>query len=245
MRNQLRDQVHAALTEARTAHPDLPDPAAIEPGASQRVLDRVEAIDRARRVSGGAIPFLIGNAGAAFTDPVNLATLPFGAPARLAGSMGVRILRAALIEGGIAGASQAVTELGAVPYRRELGVESNAPGDILAAAAGGAVLGGAFRALVEGVIALRGGRLSQAERDAIVAGARADADHESNPLGAARAPEHEAPHRSRQDVPGEQQEQEHLVPRGHDHDGQHHQQQQDWHWQQQLPQRHLRRVARP
>ena len=192
LRGQLRDQVHAALTEARTTHPDLPDPATIEPGANQRVLDRVEAIDRARRVSGGAIPFLIGNAAAAFTDPINLATLPFGAPARLAGSMGVRILRAALIEGGIAGASQAVSEVGAVPYRRELGVESNAPGDILAAAAGGAVLGGAFRALVEGVIALRGGRLSQAERDAIVAGARADADHESNPLGAVRAPEHEA-----------------------------------------------------
>jgi hypothetical protein len=133
---------------------------------------------RAAEDSGGGFGAFLGSMAGIFQDPVQLATLPFGAPWRAGVPLLTEIGRVALIEGGVAGATQAAVELRADPYRRELGFQSEAATQILAAMAGGAVLGGGLRGLV-GALEVRAARRAGAEAtpaDVLAADARALAE---------------------------------------------------------------------
>lgn len=191
-----------AARQARQQHPDRAaeflEPEEVEVGADRRAAETYRENRAAGEVGGGWLGGLAGEIAGTLTDPVQLSTLPLGASARVGASVATRILGTAAIEGGIAGATQLVVETRAAPYRVSIGLPSEFGENVLGAAAGGAVLGGGVRALVEGWRALRGrvpaadGGAELAERDAAAAvleRARRDAD--GNPGGPATAAQHE------------------------------------------------------
>lgn len=187
-RRQAREAWAAAVRQWRQQYPDrageLLDPDAIERAAGERAKAAADAARQAGLVPtlGGELGAFVGSAAGALTDPVQLATLPFGAPARLGGSAAARILYQALIEGGIAGGTQALVETRAAPYRAEIGVDGDPIANIVAAATGGAVVGGGLRGLVEGYRHLFGNVARPLpERDALAVAERALLDVESNP----------------------------------------------------------------
>lgn len=178
-----------ALREAREKNPSLPDPDEIEAGASFVAKTAHDAAFNAGLVSSpwtGPAAFA-GSVAGAFTDPINLSTLPLGV-GRVTGSLALRILKTAAVESGIAGGTQALIEAATYDFKTESGIEPTPVFNVLAAATGGAVLGGGVRGLIEGVSALKARSLEQS--DAIRAAARQADDIESNPLGPARVEEH-------------------------------------------------------
>ncbi|QXM24341.1 hypothetical protein KO353_13990 [Elioraea tepida] len=121
--------------------------------ARRRAQNAAAAAAAAEGLGGGLGGFLGGMAGI-FADPIQVMTLPFGA-GRMAGGVLAQIGRTALIEGAVAGATQAVVETRAGPYRQSLGLPDNSLEQIGMAAAGGAVIGGGLRALALGARHLR------------------------------------------------------------------------------------------
>lgn len=125
---------------------------AMDPAAVMRRRDEVYArdqaiVEREQEVLSRASPFsrnvggLIGGVGAEFLDPVNMATLPIGAPIR-AGLLGTM-----LIEGGINAAIEAVDTPNRNAIAERLGQEGNS---VLENAAFGFVVGGAFAGVIKG-----------------------------------------------------------------------------------------------
>jgi hypothetical protein len=118
-------------------------------------------------VGGGGFGGFLGTVAGAFSDPINIATLPLGAPVRAlriaeglavsaGGRAGARIAATAAGEGIAAGLVQAGIETRAAPYRVEIGLPDTFGDNVIEAAIGGAVLGGGLRGLVEGWRVLRG-----------------------------------------------------------------------------------------
>lgn len=103
---------------------------------------------------GGGLGGFLGSMAGIFADPIQAMTLPLGA-GRMAGSVLAQIGRTALIEGAVAGATQAVVETRAGPYRQSLGLPDDSLEQIGMAALGGAVIGGGLRALALGAERLR------------------------------------------------------------------------------------------
>jgi len=182
-----------ALREAREKHPSLPDPDEIEANAGIVAKQAHDAAFNAGLVSSGWTGFaaFAGSVAGAFADPVNLATLPLGA-GRVTGSLALRILKTAAVEAGIAGGTQALIEAATYDFKTESGIEPTPAFNILAAATGGAVLGGGVRGLIDGIrnIKARSLGLSLDEMDALHVAERNLRDVESNPLGPARVEEH-------------------------------------------------------
>lgn len=219
-RAELLGAWNEAAERARAQHPDrahqFRDAADVDEAMAVRVRRAVNAARMAEEVGTGALGFTAGLAGgaiAAFADPLQLATLPIGAPTRLGGMLATRILQTAVIEAGVAGVTQAGVELVAAPFRESIGLEARPGENILAAAAGGAVLGGGLRGLIEGFYIARGGEnplarpigppagISQAEADALGLSMAHLRAREGNPGGPERAAQHlDAQDQAAQDV---------------------------------------------
>lgn len=186
--------------------------------ARQRAATAARDAETAAAVGGGGLGAFAGSVGALFTDPVQLATLPFGAPWRAAGSIGMRVLETALIEAGIAAGTQAIVEAGAAPWRAETGAPGSIGQNIGYAAAGGAILGGGLRALAEGWGAMAGrairtapppaGSLAEHADDmALLAHAQIRSD-----LGNPAGPEGAAAHQATFDAAGQAAQQGQIAP---------------------------------
>jgi len=121
--------------------------------ARRRAQNAAAEAAAAEGLGGGLGGFLGGMAGI-FADPIQVMTLPLGA-GRMAGGVLAQIGRTALIEGAVAGATQAVVETRAGPYRQSLGLPDGSLEQIGMAALGGAVIGGGLRALALGAERLR------------------------------------------------------------------------------------------
>jgi len=144
-----------ALIEARAAHPDLPDPDSFDADIRREVEDIRSERARAGEVPtlGGTLGDLAGTMAAVMVDPINIATMAWGAPAAAG------ILRTAMIEAGIAAASEAGIQAMVAPQKKELGIEvslGESATNVALAAAGGGVLGGGIKALAKGARALMG-----------------------------------------------------------------------------------------
>jgi|GEM_PF-5336884 len=118
---------------------------------SRAITSREMADDFARRAGSPVAAFAgqaIGAIGGAFTDPFNLATLPFGAIS------GMRALTAIGTEAAANAAIEALQTPSYVAWQKELGVDLTA-GDIavniLTAGAGGAAFSGIMRGLGAGI----------------------------------------------------------------------------------------------
>ncbi|MFN6954960.1 MAG: hypothetical protein ACK4PG_09205 [Acetobacteraceae bacterium] len=98
---------------------------------------------------GGGLGAFAGSVAGVFADPIQVLTLPLGA-GRMAGTVLAQVARTAAIEGAIAGATQAVVETRAGPYRQSLGLPDDSLAQVGMAALGGAVIGGGVRALLAG-----------------------------------------------------------------------------------------------
>lgn len=113
---------------------------AIYAGAAESVKREQETLSRAGGAT-RAIGGLVGGVGAEFLDPLNIATLPAGAPAR-AGLLG-----AVLIEAGLNAAIEAVD----TPQRNEIARRLDQEGNsVLENAAMGALFGGALAGVMKG-----------------------------------------------------------------------------------------------
>jgi hypothetical protein len=174
----------------------LPSRGEIEARAGARARAVAEEAQAAGTVGGGAIGGFVGAAGAALTDPMQLMTLPFGAPAGIGGGIASRVALSAIIEGAVAAGTQAAVEAQAAPWRVEISAPGSAIENIATAAAGGALLGGGLRAVAEGVRAVWGRAPLPAghpARDGQAAALAADAQVLSdlrNPLGPEGAAQH-------------------------------------------------------
>lgn len=191
-RARLLDEWDRASGEARRRYPELaadfPDAPQVHRRADRRARDAYQAADQARQAGDGSVmpgtAAFLGQALSAMADPVQVATLPLGAPVRLAGGLAMQVLKTALIEGGIAAGTQAVTEMRAAPYRESIGLPGDFGSNVLAAGAGGALLGGGARALVAGWRMLRGSGGDLLEQDSarlLDAQLRAQAGNPSGP----------------------------------------------------------------
>lgn len=108
----------------------------------------------------------IGTAGGALLDPINLTTLPLGAP------WAAGILRAIGTEAAIAVGSETVIQGIFQTSRSQVGEEADlgeALGDIAAAGIGAGVLGGAIRGVAKGVSALKTRRANLERAEALPA----------------------------------------------------------------------------
>ena len=121
----------------------------------------------------------------AVQDPFVIATLPFGASARLSGSIAYRILKAMSQEFLIGSGVQAGVEIATGSFKERAGIEDSAIANILAAGLGGAVLAGGLRGVAETVRGryARGMGLSLDELDSLAVGARKIMDTETAPPG--------------------------------------------------------------
>ncbi|HYC64982.1 MAG TPA: hypothetical protein VEC14_09640, partial [Reyranellaceae bacterium] len=167
-RTAITDDAQAEFTKARETFPDLPDPSTFR----QRAIDEIKqrrADLRAAQVGStglGDVGEFFGQVGADFQHPLNILTLPFGAPAALytpvktgimAGVM--RVLGVGAVEGSIAAGTQLAIETEKVPRLQGYGVRydwDEAWGNVVGAAGAGFILGSGFRALVAGWRAARG-----------------------------------------------------------------------------------------
>jgi len=187
-RTEALTQFRKALQEARDqGNIEVPDPATLETEAYRRAKEAHDLAFNAGLVSNpwtGPMAFLGVMAGA-LSDPVNLAALPFGASARLSGTVAMRILQAMGQEGAIAAGTQALIELKTAPLRKKADIEQQSLVNILAAGIGGGVLGGAVRGIGEAMRArvASGLGLTLDELDSAVVAQRYALDVESAPKG--------------------------------------------------------------
>lgn len=186
-RNEQLQTLSEAITRAQESDPSIPQIGDIEQGVLDKAKNAREAAFRAGEVSSpwtGPAAFA-GMITGAMTDPVNLATLPLGAPARLAGSVAMRTLQAMTIEGGIAATTQAGIEIATQDFKKAAGIEDSSLANILAAGIGGGVLAGGLRGIVEAVASRAAGKLGFTldQMDALAVSNRYAGDVSSAPKG--------------------------------------------------------------
>lgn len=146
--DELLNDVIAEAQGLGYAVPDEVRPEALRARREEIMAASGARVKAAEEVIGRANPAarftgsLIGGIGAGSLDPVNVATLPLGAPGRLG------FLRTVLVEGGINAGIEAAQTPGRNVTRAELGLEAESA---LQNAAMGFALGGAFAALGKGL----------------------------------------------------------------------------------------------
>lgn len=129
--------------------PDLPTNDQIEQEWERRgrsAIEQSNALSRRSTGYGSAVGGFLGSAAGAITDPVNLLSTPFGA------SASAGILRTAITEAAINAGSDALGQAINYSERRQIDPNYNASAaayEVLAAGAGGAILGGGFKALAD------------------------------------------------------------------------------------------------
>ena len=197
-RARLTEAWRAAAAAARQKFPDLadefPDPFDIDQQVRRQAL---LAQQRAAEAEAGGQGFgtwaagMLGSMGAAIlTDPLQLATLPIGAPTRLTGGVALRILKAAAIEGAVAAGAQAASTTLNRAAQEAAGIAPDPLADIAIAGAGGALFGGGLRAAAEGWRAARRGGASNPEADAALSAAQAWEMAQAGNPGGGRADAH-------------------------------------------------------
>lgn len=156
------------FAEAAKRFPELTFPTDEEIDAE--VIKRARAVDeRSRELAarttrtGSSVAGFLGRMAGALGDPINMASMAFGAGAATG------IIRTAAVEAGIGALSQAAIEAGTQDFRRR--VDPNRPAgesalNIGAAALGGAVLGGGIKGIAAAWQAMRRGRWPGHVRDA-------------------------------------------------------------------------------
>lgn len=191
-RDDVLPDILAAFDQARAGQFDLPDPRRFEDrirGEAQKLRQDAERSALASYGAGGLGAFL-GAAAGEMSHPVNLATLPIGGSYALGNIARIGLLRFlgrnALIEGGVAAASQAAIEALDAPYQERLATDTGLADRIeriLIAGAGGAALGLGLSGLAAAARGLRrGARMTLDEADALKVAERASYA-ERNPLG--------------------------------------------------------------
>lgn len=186
-RAALYDRIRNRFAEFSAANPTaaLTFPTEDEVAAGAVATARA-ALQAEQRLAGrpgtfasGAGSFLGGVWGTA-TDPLNIASMAFGAPASAS------ILRTALTEAGIAAGSQAAIEGVTADFKQEVDPNygaGDAAGAVAEAALGGLVLGGGIKALVTGAQRVFGPRPpTTAVRDAVNVAEREASILDTNPL---------------------------------------------------------------
>lgn len=185
--------VLAAFDQARAGQFDLPDPRRFEDKIRDEATKLRQDAQRSALASYGAggLGAFLGAASGELSHPVNLATLPIGgayATGNIARLGLLRFLgRNALIEGGVAMASQTAIEIADAPYQERLATDTGLEDRlerIFIAGAGGAILGMGLSGLVAAARGVRK-RLNPTldEADAIKVAERATLHEGKNPLG--------------------------------------------------------------
>lgn len=150
MENALQSMVEEARDKAEKQGVDVSDlPLSVEDlkaGVRQEFAQDKEEFNQtfARATTLGTAGSITGSLGGTMADPINLASLFFGAP--IAGG----ILRTAAIEAGISGLTEAAIQPIVQSEKRSVGLnhpDSQVARNIALATAGGGVLGGAFGAV--------------------------------------------------------------------------------------------------
>lgn len=159
----LLPQVNDAAQKA--GMPALSDDDLTERALSKSKAARTAYSEFAAREStfAGSAGAFVGSLGSAVTDPVNIVAMPIAPGAEMG------ILAQAIRFGLIAGTSQAAIELLGSPYRERVDPEyapTEALGNIGGAAAGGAALGGGFKALGNVWTRIKTGAWPRSIRDA-------------------------------------------------------------------------------
>jgi hypothetical protein len=160
----VRDRFDAYRQQNPGTSLSFPDEDGVHQGAIERGRqarqDRKELEERPQDFSSAA-GFFLGDLWGAVTDPLNIGTMLFGAPAASG------ILRTALIEGALGTASQAAIEVGTFGTKQEMDptyTARDAAANIGMAGAGGAVIGGGAVALGKGIRGLAGQARRLADR---------------------------------------------------------------------------------
>ncbi|MBK3800459.1 hypothetical protein GAY33_14655 [Azospirillum brasilense] len=159
-RDALERSIRARFDSFKVERPDLnlayPTDDEIQAGAvarAQKVKGKREALAAKPGSFASGAGFLLGDIAGAMTDPLNIASMFAGAPA------GAGILRTAAIEAGVAAGSQAVIEAGTSGFKKQVDPSyglGEAAGNIAAAGAGGAIIGGGLKAAGRGLEWWRG-----------------------------------------------------------------------------------------
>lgn len=200
--------LESRIEALRQSSPELAE--AIRPAQFWRdeMGRRAQVLD-SRADQSGFWAALTGGVGAAFTDPVNLATAPLGAGASASRSLGVAVARAAGIEAAINTALEGANIPVANRWRQELGLDAITADEAKLRLGAAALFGGALGAGTEAggrALASLTGRTLADGLDALApddplarsASARLDEDArlaDANPFDA--GPEADALHRSR------------------------------------------------
>lgn len=168
-RDALEKSIRARFDSLKAERPDLnlayPTDEEIQAGAvakAQKAKGERDALSAKPGDFASGAGFIVGDIAGAMTDPLNIASMFAGAPA------GASILRTAAIEAGIAATSQAVIEAGTAGFKRQVDPEygiTEAAGNIAAAGAGGAIIGGGLRAAGRALDWWRGRDRAELPRD--------------------------------------------------------------------------------
>lgn len=174
--------------EAESLGRFLPD--AIEKDARERAVTANRDYETLGQVQGMSLAGTIGGARAMIRDPLNIITAPIGAgTGGAAASMGLRILRSAVIESFVGGASSLAIDASAAPFRVQAGMPAGVGENLLMGMLGGAVIGGGVRGIHEGwrafrqVTPARDGAVALQESDAATVLESHSRDLSSNPRG--------------------------------------------------------------
>ncbi len=150
LREDADRQYRAMVTQFRQQYPGEAGRALLPEEITQRARDNAVSARRASEdqevVGGSWLGRAVGGMAAGFRDPLFALTMPLGIQARAAGTAASQIARTALNEAAIAAATQVPIEAVAAPYRQSIGLPSDFLPNIIEAAAGGAILGGGWRA---------------------------------------------------------------------------------------------------
>ncbi|MBP2290714.1 hypothetical protein [Azospirillum rugosum] len=188
-RDALEKSIRARFDSLKGERPDLnlsyPTDDEIQAGAvakAQKAKGERDALSAKPGSFSSGAGFVLGDIAGAMTDPLNIASMFMGAgPA-------AGILKTAAIEAGIAAGSQAVIEAGTAPFKQQVDPQyglADAAGNIAAAGAGGAIIGGGLKALGKGVELWRGrdrAELPREVQDALNVVERDEQVRASNPL---------------------------------------------------------------
>lgn len=167
------DRINARVAKMKESYPDLDLAPLSEDEIDKRAVAKAQSAHRdyesmqaGEKGAGGSIGTFLGSAAASATDPVNILGLAI-AP-ETGGS--VSILASALKWGALAGASQAVIEASSSSFKEQVqpgyAESGQAFGEVAGAFAGGAMTGGAFKALGNAWSRVKTGAWPTSVRDA-------------------------------------------------------------------------------
>lgn len=188
-RDALEKSIRSRFDSLKVERPDLnlyyPTEEEIQAGAvakAQQAKGELDALSAKPGTFSSGAGFILGDIAGALTDPLNIASMFMGAgPA-------AGILRTAAVEAGIAAGSQAVIEAGTAGFKKQVDPNyglKDAAGNIVAAGAGGAIIGGGLKALGRAVEWWRGrsrAELPREVQDALNVTEREKQIRETNPL---------------------------------------------------------------